>query len=454
MEILQTGANVPASRQKNCNGCVQGKRRCDRRTPICSRCAKKNIPCIYTRSKTPGQLMNQIARQSSGAAPLSNEHLICPLLASRQSLNLEPLEATPTDVRPYATIAARSESIPISSTTAAGIADDPMSLFTNWMSSGSMSPGHPLLVSFDQSPAFERPSSPLDMKNAMAYQKMGDFCNHIDPWHLHDPKALLHYVVGRVKGFSSEIADRNATPFLHRYLYKDHVPQCILSCFSINVLYTKRTRENTAMVMRALHNNVRELLDAETSRIMATPAQKLARAQALFMYQIIRLFDGDVFLRAQGERDMLLFQTWLSDLCEVRDNLGDAAQLQSMKRKQVPEDWERWIFSESVRRTIVMAYSVMALYELMKDPKSKDGTDPWAYSHRWTLSRYLWDSDSSSEFDRMWNEKPHFIITNYAFDDFLMYGSGKDVDDFAALLLSAYIGTDKTKEFISAHDTI
>lgn len=276
------------------------------------------------------------------------------------------------DVRPYATIAATSESIPISGMTAAGTVDDSMTLFTNWMSSGSMSPGHQWLVPFDQSPVFERPSSPLDKKNAMAYQKMGDFCvslnpqrlsrayptpkttvrgvftsvdscsqNHIDPWHLHDSKAPLHYVVGRVKGFTSEIADRNATPFLHRYLYKGHVPQCILSCFSVNVLYAKRTHENTAMVMRALHNNIQELLDAETSRIIATPAQKLARTQALFMYQIIRLFDGDVFLRAQGEKDMLLFQTWLSDLCEARDNLGDAAQLQdSMIRKQAPEDWE------------------------------------------------------------------------------------------------------------------
>lgn len=103
-----------------------------------------------------------------------------------------------------------------------------------------------------------------------------------------------------------------------------------------------------------------------------------------------------------------------------------------------------------------MAYSVVALYELMKDPESKshrpiranlvfrltentDGTDPWAYSHRWTLSRHLWDADSSSEFDRMWKEKPRFIITNYAFDDFLRYGSGEDVDDFAALLLSASV---------------
>jgi hypothetical protein len=164
--------------------------------------------------------------------------------------------------------------------------------------------------------------------------------NNIDPWHLHDPESPLYFVMSRVKGFVSEIADRNATPFLHRSLYKDHVPQCILSCFSVSVLYTKRTPENTAMVMRAINSSVRELSNAEISLVMATPPQKLARTQALFMYQIIRLFDGDVSLRARGEKDMPLFRIWLSDLCEVRDNLGDEAHLYDTIISEQGESWE------------------------------------------------------------------------------------------------------------------
>lgn len=35
------------SKQKNCNGCVVAKRRCDRRAPTCSRCAEKMIPCTW-----------------------------------------------------------------------------------------------------------------------------------------------------------------------------------------------------------------------------------------------------------------------------------------------------------------------------------------------------------------------------------------------------------------------
>lgn len=35
------------SRRKNCSACVSSKRRCDKRTPRCSRCAEKNFSCIY-----------------------------------------------------------------------------------------------------------------------------------------------------------------------------------------------------------------------------------------------------------------------------------------------------------------------------------------------------------------------------------------------------------------------
>jgi hypothetical protein len=165
--------------------------------------------------------------------------------------------------------------------------------------------------------------------------------DYLEPWQLYDPKTPLYYIMNRVKGFTSDAVARNATPFMHRYLYKDHTPPCILECFSTNVLYTNRTPTNMAMVMRALHRNVVELVGTETGRAVATPAEKLARTQALFLYQIIRLFDGDVTLRAQGEKDIPLLQTWLGDLCRVRENLGGLAELgDSAVRSQPPKEWE------------------------------------------------------------------------------------------------------------------
>ncbi len=170
----------------------------------------------------------------------------------------------------------------------------------------------------------------------------------------------------RIKGFTSDVAARNATPFMHRYLYKDHTPPCILECFSTNVLYANRTRSNTAVVMRSLHGTVAQLVGTEIGRVTVTPAEKLGRTQALFLYQIIRLFDGDVTLRAQGEKDMPLLQKWLGDLCRIRENLGGITESENgAARGRPPKEWESWVFMESIRRTIVMAYSVMTLYGMM-----------------------------------------------------------------------------------------
>ncbi|KAK5316239.1 hypothetical protein LTR70_006407 [Exophiala xenobiotica] len=365
----------------------------------------------------------------------------------------------------FTTIA--TESLQNYATDAAIGGDITMNSFVNLMDN-SIAPNHDQwLVPNEQGSVTERSISPADEEILRAYGKMADFCEHIESWRLYDSKTPLHYIVTRVKGFTIDVATRNATPFLHRYLYRDHTPQCILSCFTASVLYANRTQANTAIVMRALHRNVRELVSAEISRAVATPVEKLARTQALFLYQVIRLLDGDIILRAQGERDIPLLQTWLGDLCKVRENLGDLTQLgASVVRRRPPGEWDRWIFAESVRRTILIAYSFITLYEAMKDPE-KDGLiplpyvlpqanrladdqGPWAYAHRWTLSRHLWEADSSFEFASTWKEKPHFVITNYSFEHFLECGRGEDVDEFAQLLLSVYMGVDETSEFIFA----
>jgi hypothetical protein len=161
------------------------------------------------------------------------------------------------------------------------------------------------------------------------------------PWDIYDPTSIFYFINHRIKGFVTDMANKNATPFLHRFLYKNYTPQCILSCFSTSVLYTNRTPANTIMVMQAVHANIHELINTEKERILATPTDKLARTQALFLYLVICLFDGDVSLRVKGEDSLPLFHTWMEELCKIRENLGDLAQVEdSVMRQQPPVDWE------------------------------------------------------------------------------------------------------------------
>src|SRR3569833_1407315 len=95
-----------------------------------------------------------------------------------------------------------------------------------------------------------------------------------EPWHLYDPNTTLHHIVTRVKGFTTDMATHNTTPFLHRYLYRDCAPQCIMSCFATSVLYANRTPANTAMVMRAIHTTVRQKKSDKNGRKKKTPKEK------------------------------------------------------------------------------------------------------------------------------------------------------------------------------------
>lgn len=132
------------------------------------------------------------------------------------------------------------------------------------------------------------------------------------------------------------MATSNSTPFLHQYLYRDNLPSCMLTCFATCVLYTNRTIHTTSIVLRTLDQNVQELIVVPQLNDNHTIHAKLARVQALFIYQIIRLFDGDVSLRSMAEKDLTLLESWVDDLCACRDNLSEQCQAESITPIQQP----------------------------------------------------------------------------------------------------------------------
>jgi hypothetical protein len=149
------------------------------------------------------------------------------------------------------------------------------------------------------------------------------------------------------------------------------MPPCILSCFSTSVLYANRTPANAAIVLRALQQSMWELLGAESEGVVATPTEKLAKTQALFLYQVIRMFDGDIALQVQADRDMALLEAWLEDLCRVRENLGGFSRLEDFRmREQPPKEWEVSF------RVVVVVLKICLLTSFVVD---RDGSLPSLY---------------------------------------------------------------------------
>ncbi|KAI1640404.1 hypothetical protein F4809DRAFT_663926 [Biscogniauxia mediterranea] len=269
------------------------------------------------------------------------------------------------------------------------------------------------------------------------YLKMSQMCEDYEPWQLADPSTKIAFTMSVFKKFHTGFAQNNCTAFLHRYLYKDKMPRCILQAFSMCLLYTNQTEANRGPLLRILHTNVTELKEMAGGTSL-TPQEKLER---------------------EADDDMVLLESWNTELCKMRDNLDelDLDELVTMDqddiRNKPPESWERWIFAESLRKTCIIGFSLKTFWDLLKRRPGYDGVGNWVYVHRWTLSSHLWDAPSSFDFFRAWKEKPMWVISAFKFEEFVKHGMGDDIDEFSRYFLTIpdMSGTDDiSKELLVA----
>ncbi|KAI8949641.1 hypothetical protein F4801DRAFT_590918 [Xylaria longipes] len=424
-----------SSRQRNCNACVRSKRRCDKGQPACGRCMKQRFICVYS-----GRKRTEIDLGDSADATFSMDYLADPAPDSGTFMStseIPTLLGTDMDLLPDARFHLNNDF----SSLLAPMSRNNSFLPDSWASQFkeiSSVPREKTLVRKD-------------------YSKMTPFCADYAPWQLADPSSKAAFTMNAFKNFHVKFAQNSCTPYIHRYLYKDNMPRCMLQAFTMCLLYTNQTESNRAIVLRVLHESVTDLKETTRNKALV-PQQKLARVHALIFYQTIRMFDGDVTLGQQVDDGMALLDSWNNDLCKVRDNLDDLAEKGKAASEHPPESWERWIFAESLRRTCMMCICLQKSWGLLKMRLRAVDVGDWGSSaHRWTLSRmitrssHLWNAQNSFDFFRAWKEQPLYIISTFNFDDFLKSGTGDDLDEFAFYFLTIYFGVNEIKTF--CHET-
>ncbi|KAI5923328.1 hypothetical protein F4810DRAFT_669811 [Camillea tinctor] len=425
-----------SSRQKSCNACVRGKRRCDKNMPSCGRCVKKRHLCIYACQTDiqPFDDPDAAVTLDSFTGPTSTpsgDNLMFDTTSFSASLEAN-LGVSPNITFQFdSSLNALMSNVPH-----AGLNDN--------TSSWHFSQLHLLNPQPQMSPVIVPAEKALTLTD---YSKMSQMCEDYEPWQLADPSTKIAFTMGIIKKFHVVFAQNNCTAYLHRYLYKDKMPRSILQAFSMCLLYTNQTEANRGTLLRILHTNVVDLKEMASGTNL-TPLEKLARVHALIFYQTIRMFDGDITLGQEADDDMALLESWNIELCKMRDNLDELVKMdQDDMRKKPPESWERWIFAESLRKTCVIGFSLRTFWDLLKRRSRYDEVGNWAYVHRWILSSHLWNASSSFDFFRAWKEKPMWIISAFKFEDFVKNGVGDDIDDFSLYYLTIYFGVDEIKTF-------
>lgn len=203
------------------------------------------------------------------------------------------------------------------------------------------------------------------------------------------------------------------------------------------------------------------LFDQKIKDIISTPEpteifEKLARVHALILYQIMRLFDGDIRSHATADS---LFATLNSSVRSLLDNLhlplpSDSLAPLPVSIDEVIDFWHSWVVQESARRTVLLSFYFMQIYKVLQGnvPLHCDGK--LGLHHSWYLSAHLWNAQSAFDFAVAWAEKPHFVMLNLDFEWALTSAQPEDLDSFGRMLLVTILGIDSTRAWFHGRGAI
>ncbi|KAJ5119059.1 hypothetical protein N7448_010767 [Penicillium atrosanguineum] len=162
----------------------------------------------------------------------------------------------------------------------------------------------------------------------------------------------LSQALRSITAFPRMFACFRKTPFIHHRLYDAYLPDAIQDAFTVSSAYCNKTIETEDMVLRILENKSTKLVNQDHQS--STLEELLATMQALLLFHIIQLFDGDIRQRSLAEQNMDTLRVLTMQL-QAR-----AADLNSTPT------WQEWIFTESIRRTIILSLFIDGLYSALK----------------------------------------------------------------------------------------
>ncbi|KAL7958205.1 hypothetical protein V8C34DRAFT_283746 [Trichoderma compactum] len=507
------GDGGAASRQKSCNACVRGKRRCDKRTPRCTRCATKGLDCVYQRQPPPLAQQQQSQSQQSQQQQQQSQPQSQTLLHHQHQHQSPPIASTSATASSSCTSAVEGScttpdmppefdmSFDIESLgTATGTNTSPESLqqqdvglglggesqhhqhaadlgfsIVDLMNaSAAAGPGSlwdltgfgdgtskmdlppvpvipPLQTQQTQPSQSQQQQQPQQPVRDLSILQHEDQCIVADVLQVHDPRSKIGFIVQSISKMYTSFTQRREAPFMHPRLWMSQLPKTIITTFAAASAYSARTAHTKGWALKVLLDAVREVhRDGERA---TTHADRLARVQALLLLNSMRIFDGDVSMRAAAEREMSVMLAWVKDLVVVKNELEEGLPAATLiARDRPPKSWESWIMLESTRRTIMIAFAVMCLVFVLKSEEAPN--DCWEDGHSFTSSRHLWEATSSVDFFRAWREKPQYCITDLSFKEFWMHARPDDMDEFTRLLLTTQVGVDAIEHFLSGDTSI
>lgn len=374
-------STTAASRQKSCNACVRGKRRCDKTFPKCTRCAAKGLDCVY--QKLPPVPVNTSSPSESSSMGAGQNHMPD---ATTTDFDMSGFEMPQCNLGPNA----HTTTATTTSTTPETLALDPNLDFNIADLINGQSQSHSLwdLPGFAEPkaqfpapvpiPTFgESQQASEDMAQRQPIRDVAILqeatmagCIATDPLLVHDRRSRIGYILGYMKDCHKTFAQTRTLPFIHPRLYTQHLPRTMMAAFSAASTYATHTPSTKAWALRVLSEAAKEIQNEGRNNAVSV-LDKIARVQALVLVDTMRIFDGDISMRTSAEREKGLLMEWVMELGRLRGEVEGEETPMKASRDKAPKTWEHWVLVESLRRTVMMSMAFMCLLCVLKEEMRK-----------------------------------------------------------------------------------
>ena len=245
----------PPSLRRSCMACALAKRRCDLKTPKCSRCFSRAVTCAYANEP----LFSPSDPSAGLGTPLERPHE-----DNQESAVFLPSNPVPSDL-------------------------DFMTLFT--------------LDTLNQYPSL---SSPIDLISSSITLPAVDITGPHNA-------GTIAYLVNEIQSYPTTFVYQSKTPFIHPRLCYNRTPQVLQDAFTVCAVYLTINASNKSTVFQIMETKEADLLQQDCGPSCSI-ADNLACVQALILVRIVQLFDGDIRQRALAERSESILATWTEQL--------------------------------------------------------------------------------------------------------------------------------------------
>ncbi|KAF2813914.1 uncharacterized protein BDZ99DRAFT_379935 [Mytilinidion resinicola] len=282
-------------------------------------------------------------------------------------------------------------------------------------------------------------------------------CNNVLKRHIRSTQAWLEQWVST-----------GSNPFIHAHLYLTRFPSCVQIAYTTLSAYINRTEANTETILRIVEDRTNELLlmngvafddleqESSTSSGHLEILDHLARVHALFVYQTISLFDGDIRSRHLAEPRCNLLNRWVTQMVDCASHslsqLSFAFSPLDLIPSTIPAPfgpntvtenlWHSWILSESVRRTWLTATGTYAVFHALQQ-----GWTLCPGGIMFTNSQGVWQAETASAWQKLCSQGDVMFMQRFDAERLFSDASPSDVDEFGKRMLEITFGLKKVESW-------